>query len=342
MKIPSCSLPTWARLYEAAVPFKDIECWEWMSESDVFGVQNPENGEIGYCCVLGQLGELFGLVIYLGSKGIEHHRKIHSGKIDASAPQIAYSQSYLSVWFGTRSELDKTDLKVIKELGLNYRGNLAWPQFRSVKAGYLPWYLTESEAQYFALALDQARAVALTLDKDPDWLAAVGKSHYLVRVPVKYEDGWHWESHSLRPAPITTKVPSYRLDEVRLQRLKNTAKGRHGNWELDSFHLPTPVKGEERPYFPYSVLCADHESGLILGTAMAEPCNWQTEFPPCVLDCMESHNFLPSVLLVRKEELHELFDPLASRLGIEVQLTKKLPAADRARKAMVKYFEKKR
>jgi hypothetical protein len=37
-------LPTneqWRRLYEAAVGVKELSPWEWMTETDVFGVQDP-------------------------------------------------------------------------------------------------------------------------------------------------------------------------------------------------------------------------------------------------------------------------------------------------------------
>ena len=343
VNIPSCSLPVWKNLYEAAIAFRDLACWRWMSDSDVSGVQNPETGEIGYCCVLGQLGEVFGLAVYLGTEGLEQQRKIQSGKIHAGSPDFAYSQTCLTAWFVDRNDLDKVDLKVVNELGLKFQGNNAWPQFRSLQPGYLPWYLRESEAKYLALSVEQAREVALCLVKDPNWLAAPGKNHYLVRVPVNHEGGWRWESQSLKPAPMAkTKVRSYPLDEVRLQRIKSAGKTRQGIWEIDSFYMPAPVEGEERPYFPYSILCADHGSGFILGTALAEPSNWETEFPPCILDCIENHNLLPSALWVRKEQLRDLFRPLTARLGIEVQLIKKLPALDRARRSMLKYFEKRR
>lgn len=343
MNIPFCSLQVWKNLYEAAIALRDIACWEWMSDSEVFGVKNPESAEVGYCCVLGQLGEVFGLAVYLGSEGLEQYRKIQSGKIHAGSPEFAYSQSCLTAWFGDRNDLQQADLKVVRELGLKFRGSNVWPQFRSLQPGYLPWYLTESEAEYLALSVKQAREVALCLDTDPNWLSAPGKNHYLVRVPVDREGGWSWESHWLKPAPMAkTTVRSYPLDEVRLRRIKNAGKTRQGIWEVDSFYMPTPVEGEERPYFPYSILCADHESGFILGTALAEPSDWKTKFPPCILDCIENNNLLPSALWVRKEELRELFEPLASRLDIEVQLIRKLPAIDQAKRAMLKYFKNRR
>jgi len=339
MNISSCPLRVWKNLYDAATMFRELACWEWMSDSDLFGVQNPQNGEIGYCCVLGELGEVFGLAVYLGTEGLEQYRKIQSGKIHRGSPEMAYSQNCLTLWFGDRSDLDKTDLQVIKELGLKFRGKNSWPQFRSLQIGYTPWYLAEDEASFLALCLEQAREIAMCVHKDPGWLAAPRKNYCVVRVSICQDGGWKWESHSLKPAPRTKGVVRpYPLDELRLQRIKKTTPTRHGTWEFDGFYSPAPVQGEDRPYFPYSFLCADHESGFIFATALTEPSTWQMEFPKAFLDCIENHHLFPNTLRLRKEELRELFEPLAYGLGIQVQLTKKLPAVDRAKKALFKFL----
>jgi hypothetical protein len=275
MVIPSCSPSVWKTLYEAADEFRQIACWEWMSDTDVFGVQHPESGEIGYCCVLGELGEVYGLVVYLGSVGLEQHKKIQSGKMRAGSPDFAYSQNCLTAWFGARSDLDKNDLKVVKELGLKFQTSDAWPQFRSIQQGYLPWYLAETESKFLTLCLAQARQVALRFSKDPDWLTAPAKTLYLVQVPSVNTDSqpvarspdvlvpagqqtlfpelidplvYQWDSEWLRPAPFArTAARPFPLDEVRLQRIKKNSREYGGTWEIDTFFVASPVNGDNRP-----------------------------------------------------------------------------------------------
>jgi hypothetical protein len=331
-----------------------------MSDCDLFGVQNPENGEIGYCCVLGELGEVYGLVVYLGSAGLEQHRKIQSGKLHAGSPDFAYSQCCLTAWFGGRRDLDNTDLKVVKEVGLKFRGSDTWPQFRSMQPGYTPWYLSEREARFLAVCLEQAWQVALDFKKNPTLLDPPGKNLYLVRVGAEKTAAHspspslssgrqslssqtieaavrEWNSQWLSPAPrVKTAVKAFPLDEIRLQRIKKTRQENSGAWEIDAFFTPHPVAGDDRPFFPIAFLCADHHSGFIFATVVAEPSTWETEFPKAFLESIEAHRLLPHKLSVRKEELRDLFGHLATRLGIEVEFTKKLPAVDRAKRGILK------
>ena len=43
------SIKEWKELYTEAVEFKEIAPWNWMWDTDIFGVKDPVTGEIGYC-----------------------------------------------------------------------------------------------------------------------------------------------------------------------------------------------------------------------------------------------------------------------------------------------------
>ena len=38
----------WSKLYEAVIRMKQIAPWGWMTETDVFGVQNPEDEQLSF------------------------------------------------------------------------------------------------------------------------------------------------------------------------------------------------------------------------------------------------------------------------------------------------------
>ncbi len=202
MNIPRCSLSIWKNLYDAADAFREIACWEWMSDADVFGVQNPSGGEIGYCCVLGEFGEVFGLVVYLGSAGLEQHRKIQSGRIHARSPDAVYSQNCLTAWFGAAAISTRTISRLSKISAENSVAVMPGRNFAVMQPGYIPWYLTEDEAKFLTLCLAQARQVALRFGKDPNCLTAPGKNLYLVQVPKQKTD-----SHSVAQPSGSSLAP---------------------------------------------------------------------------------------------------------------------------------------
>jgi len=75
------AIPTiqdWKNLFDAALKFKKIAPWQWMWDSDIFGVQNPANGEIGYCCIMGAAKEIYALAVYQGSEGLESYLRLNT------------------------------------------------------------------------------------------------------------------------------------------------------------------------------------------------------------------------------------------------------------------------
>lgn len=337
------SLEEWKQLYEAAMCFKEESPWEWMWDSDIFGVQNPADGDIGYCCVLGRAGEVFGMAVYLGTEGLEGFLKILNGKkIPGYDDDIMHVNKCLLVSFEGKSGLEKADKEIISNLGLEFNGKNAWPLFRNYSPGYFPWYLIKTETVFLAHCLRQAKDVALRYKENPRLFDACDENNYLVRVQdtARLEAGW--KDSWLAPLPFKKVVLiSKKLDERRLENILKTAARRRQAWEADFFYSPAYIaeKGR-RPYYPLTLIFVDSASFFILNSHVANLDRYRMEFDEKLLETIERVKVIPDEILVNKEELEFLLGQAAEWLGIKVRLVNKIPAAADVRKEMFKVFTK--
>jgi len=346
MKEKTPSLQEWKNLYEMAVRFRDLECWTWMEDADMFGVQDPASREIAYCCVLGALGQVFGLLAYLGSEGLKTYLELRAlggqtltGPTQESIERFL-NQKCLSLSFESRADLQKADLDVIKAIGLKFRGQKAWPLFRSLRPGYHPWYLTQEEAVFLTVALEQAMDVALRFKEDPDLLTPPEEGQYLVRVPERQAEVWIWQDEWIEPVLEEEEIGIPPMDQSRLQKLKGISAHRYGIWEVDFFYMPQPVQDKpgERPYYPYTFLWVDSQSGMILHSHLVRPSPELPEFAEQLLQLMERMEGLPSQIQVSREKAFLLLEPIASELDIELHYTKRLPALERAKASLLSFL----
>lgn len=331
------SLQEWKDLYDAALKFKEIECWNWMYDSDLFGVQDPKTNEIGYCCIMGNAGEHFALAVYLGSEGLEGYLKMQSGEVSPFSIDILHLQKCLMASFEGRDFLESEDLQIIKRLSLKFKGPNSWPFFRSYQPGYHPWHLTSEEAKYLTLSLLQAIDVSLRFKNDQDLLTPPKENHYLVRVQDK--DG-RWKDEWLEPLPVEkTRVFVGPMDMKRLERVKGMIPQRQGVWEIDFFYFPQPVKEKkERPFYPLIAIWADHSSGLILNYHMEKSEECISVFPEEFLKFVENIKTLPQEILVKKEEVFQLVQPVASDLEVKLRKVERLKALETAHTDMLEFF----
>ncbi|MBU1036098.1 hypothetical protein KJ974_05335 [bacterium] len=334
------SIQEWRDLYDAAIEFKKLKCWNWMWDTDLFGVQNPVTGEIGYCCVMGGAGEHFALAVYQGSEGLNGYLALQSGENYPSLEDILSLQKLLMASFEDRNILQKEDIQLIKKFDLKFSGSNSWPLFRSYKPGCYPWYLTGEEARYLTLCLWQAIDVSLRFKDDSEMLTPPRENYYLVRVPKKDDTGLSWEDKWIKPLPLKkAEIIVEPIDEVRLEKIKRRIPDSQGVWEVDFFYYPTPVKEKgERPFYPYITLWVEHHSGFILSQYLAKPAECISEFPGQFLKLAENYKSLPQEILVRKEEAFNLLEPITSELGIKLRRVKRLRMLEDAQASMFKFI----
>jgi hypothetical protein len=333
------SLEEWAALYDAAIEFKKIKSWEWMNDGNMFGVQNPQNGENGYCFVLGKLGEVFALGVCLSSSGLETYLRMQSGKIIEGDPDVGFIQDCLMASYEDRDYLAQEDSKITKQLGLKCRGKNSWPLFRNYEPGYYPWYLNRDEVIYLTQVLVQAKDVCLRFKNNNNLLNPPEKDHYLVRVSEMSENGMTWKDKWLTPPPLPQKEEFKRtIDEVQIRRIKKSSKKTNQVWEVDFFFAPTPIKEEGRPYFPHMILISDHNSGQIVHMNLFGNAEYQKEFQDNFLLFIEEKSSIPARVLIKREEVIDLLEPFSSKLNFNLQLVEDLPCIENAREGMLDYM----
>ncbi len=339
VKEPNPSLEEWRSLYEAAIRFKEASPWEWMTDDQIFGIEDPETGQVGYVSVTGMLGEHFSLSLYLDAEGL--YGLLTLAFDPRASAELLLEIPLLQASFEDRNTLRARDREVIKRLGLRFRGRNEWPMFRSYRPGYEPWYLTSAEARFLRWGLEQGLEVALRLKEDPDLLPDLDDERLLVRHPVRREDGTlAWEDQvQPMPEPEPKSVP-LRLSRELTDRIFSLPRS-GARFEADLFFFPGAIregKGE-RPYIPYVLMLVDARSGHVFGTEIIPSVPsleeaWGEAFARLAALIVRT-GVLPAQVAVRSPVLFEMFRPLAKDLGVRVTRRERLPALDQARDFIV-------
>ena len=245
--------------------------------------------------------------------------------------------------FEDRDQLDDRDRKVIKELGLKFRGRKEWPMFRSYRPGFLPWFLEAEEARSLVEALDQLLEVAPRFREDRSLLVPEDESTYLVRVPHQEGGTRVWEDRVMEvtpPEPVSIQIE---LDSEALESLQRLPQSGH-ELEMDLFMFPTPIQAEKavRPVFPYMLLTVGAESGMVVGTELLEPvpsleAMWGS-VPLAVARQLAGLGLRPEQVTVSSELLFGLLQPLAESAPFELERSPFLPALHEARETLFEAF----
>lgn len=324
----------WRQLYAAATEIMQIAPWQWMTEGQLFGVQNPDTGEIGFVSVMGQLGEHLALAVYRGPRALYDFFALHNNPGSVALTSVIEMEQ-LQVAFGDRDELTDRDRRLIKDLGLKFRGRQAWPYFRSHRRGHWPWYLEAAEVRFLALALEQATLVVRRLHDDPALLDSTEPDTHLVRVPRMDAGSRVWEDQRLvipaePPSPVMLLMDSDLL--ARVKRLPRT----QATLEVDYFVFPSPIgNGRERPLLAKMVMAVDHDTGMVVGSDLLyrEPDvdDPLARVPLAVVELLARLHSRPARVFASSWLVAQLMQVLGEELGYTVEIVPYLEQLEAAR-----------
>lgn len=336
MSVQTPAKADWQQLYELMAEIKKQAPWKLLSEDMVFGVQNPVTSEFGFVSVMGALGEHLSIAVYLGVEALYNFWAVHE---EEAEPEQILEIPQLQASFEDREMVTPEDHAVIKELGLKFRGRNAWPLFRSYQPGFLPWYISATEAQFLAHVLQQSLIVVDRLQVEPRLLLPAGDNSYLMRVPMVQNDEVVWQDQVLQVPPPPPRSMPINLDADALEFLRNLSpRGVH--LEVDFFMTPAQIQEakDKRPYFAYSLLLVAKRDGFVLGSQMMKPepafTDMLAQVPLEFLYALANIQLRPDAVWVQSPRLHSLLTPVCAELGIRLKISKRLKKMEHVKSSL--------
>lgn len=335
MLVPEVKLEEWRELYRAAADFLEQDSWDWIMEEDIFGVRNPDTGEIGYCSILSGVDSFPGLAVHLGTSGLEgfnQYIKCEDGPMggageegeeevsDFDSLQQLSTINCLMLSYSDRERLEEEDKQVIKSLGLKFRGRGAWPLFRSYLPGHVPWFFNSAQVRYMTIALRQATDVALRFRDDLMLLYAGEEDTCLVRTPAAAGKDAPWTDSYLLPEPLGQEESPLDAPTVeRINKVLATSPAHAGRWEADSFFFPQAMTEEaDRPYFLLVFAVFNQATGRLLLYDISRYESRASKFRAVFLDLLEKEGSLPGEIVTINPDVKNLLLPLTGKLKISL------------------------
>jgi hypothetical protein len=331
--------PAMERLYRLASDLYGLRPWRVLDEDNLIAVRDSVTGELCYCSVMGALGEVLSMHAYIGTEGLRQFRRIAAEEI-ADPGEFFASTHCVYVEFVPRSELLRQDRELLTTLGHPKGRGMASPIFRTMRPGFLPWFVTEEEARTLAECI---RAVivlcAAVASQESVKFWKLADTYPMVTRTEGAEPRYHVEMfHSILP-PEAPVVP-VRLAEETLLAARAHDYAVRGVMELDITYSGAAIgKKGERNAFASIAIAVDAETGMVLAPEVTDSSVPAGDaLAKVFLKAIQTSWTLPKEVRVRNQKLKDSLATLMESFGVTVRVASRLPASDEARSHLLGFL----
>lgn len=318
------TLEEWKELYEIAIKLKDMEPWEALWDMDLITIIE-EDKEPCICSIMGRGGECFGIGVYRGAKDI-HDFFVMADSYDVPGSQLIRYQNNIMCNFGSREELTNKERKIIKDLGLSFRGKNNWIYFRTFESGYAPFMPNREEVLEATSILQHLYMALLSLVEGVTVDFEAGNT--LMRMFDKKQGLWlNFEAPMIMPK-VEYQVP-FIQDELLKRKLKKQAKTKIV-LEMDIVYTNATVKEKafDKPIIPRICVLLDMTQGLIIDNHMIIPDEAEMETIMNMLINYVLQRGIPKSIVVRDNYMKSIIESLSQELGFEITVSGSMDGVD--------------
>lgn len=330
------TLATASRLYTLSAVIMGIAPWEFLADQNLFVLQDGNSGEMCYCSVMGAMGEVFSLYVYVGSESYRFFKKVSLGE-PVSSSDFLGSQTGVSVEFVKASELTPPDRDLLKYFDHPTKRGLRSPIFRALRPGYYSWYVTESEGSLLAECMQALIAFCEHLSRQTVnfWEE---EDRYPLLTPSGAPERGRYQIQTIKaPMPAAPPPKPPVMDETRLRRLRERDYTVRGCLEADSFSSNVKIGGpNERRSFVRVGLVTDATSGFLFPPELGTASKTAGEvLVNAILNAIETANCIPAEVRVSSQEMKVMLEPLVQQIGTALRVVKSLPSLREAKEGLL-------
>lgn len=266
------TLDEWRELYEVTLNLKALEPWKYQDSADLAAILLPDLEEPVFMSVLGSQGTCYGISMYEGMAGLADFDMVAGtdGKDGLPVYYAMMDQSCVTWYSGDREEVPEAKKKVIKELGLKFRGKGQWQYFLSFKKGYTPFTPDAREVKLLTEAFKNMFMVVRAMKEE--------------RIFIDFEHGeaiWRYYNKesgewNMFGGPLPSCRRDYREIELEDQELRQELKKQpltNQEIAIDLAYFNSEVRDQayDRPLCPRVLIAMDWNRQMILNMDLMKP-----------------------------------------------------------------------
>lgn len=314
---------TASRLCRLAAEILSFAPWEYLNEDHFVAVQRKKGAQPDFLSVLGAMGEHRAINVYPGLAGYAWYQEAAKAPEEERLALLLAECESLQLSYLDPLDISDLDMEVMR--GCRYPPVKRSFQFRSVRRGYLPWYMTDDEGKRLAECL---AAFAEFLQHTAfDNLARLWPEEASV-MPMLHKHEGQWRAVLVNIN--LTKVHEKRiwLPEERVAALP--ARRDSGALVVGDYILPGCAGLEnERPIVLHMFAAVDARSGFAYAPEVREPGEPLPGVAARVLaTAIEQRGTMPETVMVRNARYAEPLEELARVAGFKLKLRKHQPMLD--------------